>query len=188
LGSKLIVDSRLIAEGTNYQAVVFTSVRDDGSGGAAAPAAGDWQGIVVQKGGQVELQNAIVRYAATGVRGEAGSSLSVRHSFISQVSANAIRGFRLAAVAVTDSAVGETGGAAMIIDSPHLDPEQLSGNIAGGIAGMQLGGTFTHSGVLKENGLIAQIGTDQRDDLTVAADTTLAIPEGQIVKGTWGGS
>lgn len=101
------------------------------------------------------------------------------------MSANAIRGFRLAAVAVTDSAAGETG-AAMIIDSPHLDPEQLSGNIAGGIAGMQLGGTFTHSGVLKKNGLIAQIGTDQRDDLTVAADTTLAIPEGQIVKGTLG--
>jgi hypothetical protein len=192
LGAKLTVDGSLIAAGTEREPVVFTSVRDrigqDGGGGEEGPAAGDWQGIVVQKGGEVELRSTRVRFATTGLRGEPGSSLSVRGSEIAQVSANAIRGFKLAAVTVADSFFGAAGGAAVIIDGNDLDPERLSGNhVSGDAEGMQISGTFTRSGTLKEgHGMVPQIGTDQRDDLTVAADATLAIPAGEIVKGTLG--
>jgi len=59
--TELIVDGgRLVVAGTAASPVTLTS---DG----ASPAAGDWQGIRVVNGGEVELRNAVVEYAATGL-------------------------------------------------------------------------------------------------------------------------
>jgi hypothetical protein len=180
-GSRLIVDGSLVAEGAPMHRVTFTSFRDDGRDGAPAP--GDWGGIVVRGGGRVDLRHTSIRYSVVGVLGAEGSSLSITDSNIHETTSEGVHGFKLASVTVTDTEVGATGGAAMIINSPHLDPRRLGGNMSLSGAPMELAGTFTKSGVLREREGIVQIGSDERDDLRIAADVTLALPAGEVLRG-----
>ncbi len=180
-GRKLVVNGSLIAEGTLADPVIFTSFRDGHPDGIPAP--GDWGGIVVHRGGQVDLRHTRIRYAVVGVLGDEGSSLSVTHSNIYQTSSEGILGFKLTSVTVTDTEIGADGGGAMIINSPHLDPRHLSENTFPTGAAMQLAGTVTRSGILRERRGSVQIGTDERDDLRIAPEVTLTLPAGEVLRG-----
>ena len=68
-GGELDVSGTLIANGTDGNEVVFTSLSDDAYGGdtnadgeATVPAAGQWEGIYVSGSGNATLDHTIIRY------------------------------------------------------------------------------------------------------------------------------
>ena len=68
------IHGELNALGTPDQPIIITSPRDDdvggdtnGDGDATSPNPGDWVGIVVTGTGKVTIDNAVIRYASTGI-------------------------------------------------------------------------------------------------------------------------
>jgi Bacterial Ig-like domain (group 3) len=83
----------LVVDGTSGSPVTFTSFYDDtvggdtdGDGGAEAPRRGDWSGIQVLEGGQVNAQYAVVDYASTGFDSTDAASVVVSHSTVENAS------------------------------------------------------------------------------------------------------
>ncbi|RKY47617.1 MAG: hypothetical protein DRP91_07300, partial [Candidatus Neomarinimicrobiota bacterium] len=60
-GVRLTVEGKLTAHGTSDNPIVFTSSKSN-------PSPGSWYGIVVEDGGEIELNHARVEYAAYGVK------------------------------------------------------------------------------------------------------------------------
>ena len=84
----LVVLGDLRAEGTSAAPVTFSSHWDDsiggdtsGEGGATAPAAGDWQGIQIGRGGRAKLEHTNLRYALVALNAERGAAVGVRGTF-----------------------------------------------------------------------------------------------------------
>jgi hypothetical protein len=90
----------LVVDGTSGSPVTFTSFYDDtvggdtdGDGGAEAPRRGDWSGIQVLEGGQVNAQYAVVDYASDGFSGSEAASLVVSHSTVENASNDGFEAF-----------------------------------------------------------------------------------------------
>ncbi|MDD5032432.1 MAG: hypothetical protein PHR36_05360, partial [Patescibacteria group bacterium] len=67
--SMLLISGKLIALGAKAEPIVFTSIKDDSSGGdtngdgaASQPAPGDWSYLFVNQGGEANLDYATVQY------------------------------------------------------------------------------------------------------------------------------
>jgi len=78
----------LATKGTDSKRVVFTSVHDDSVLGGTekattTPAAGDWQGILVEEGSSIALEGATIRYAG----GDETRGLSERGGLVLQAAA-----------------------------------------------------------------------------------------------------
>jgi RHS repeat-associated protein len=80
LGSYITVSGMLRTQGTSTNPVIFTSAKDDsvggdtnGDGNASSPVKGDWDGIMVQSGGRLEMTHAHVRYGGRDFSGVNGA-------------------------------------------------------------------------------------------------------------------
>ena len=79
--ASLIVDGSLVSEGGAAAPVTITSINDGsvgGESGTGSPAAGDWEGIDVERGGSALLADTVLEYAATAVSAGEGAEAAIR--------------------------------------------------------------------------------------------------------------
>ncbi len=92
----LRVAGTLFVDGTAAQPVEWTSIHDSSVrgpsySGPAAPAPGDWAGIIAQDGSAVHISGLHAKFAAQVVGADAGSVVTVRDSRIEQSNADRMR-------------------------------------------------------------------------------------------------
>ena len=119
--AELVVRDRLVAS----RGVVFTSIRDGSIGGTtangAAPAAGDWRGILVEPSvgpGSLVLSGADIRYAG----GDDGAALTLSqhdYSLSNLTVRDSVRGIR-----VTDGGVARFNGLSLLRNIVGLEADR----------------------------------------------------------------
>jgi hypothetical protein len=92
--SGLTVNGTLDVPDTTASTTIFTSLKDDlaegdtnGDGASTTPASGDWDGVTINPGGIVEINNAIIRYGSSangsgGMVYNNGGQLNIANSTI----------------------------------------------------------------------------------------------------------
>ena len=137
--ASVVVVGSLDALGTSEAPVTLTSINDDSVGGATgsgSPAAGDWNGVVVADAGTVDLQDAILRYATTGLTSYARGPVVVDDDTFAQQSGQAVE----ITNAVDPTFLGnasinsQAGWPAFALLANTFDTHLLGGNRASGTA------------------------------------------------------
>ena len=188
------VDGSLLARGTSQHPIIFTSYRDDVTGGDITgpglefPSRGDWEALYLDShDAGVTLENVEIRYAGdfnftTGggsvtavVLGKAGVSLTDVVVLESKATAIRIVGSPSLSGVVVDGAGGDAFSASIAAD-PSLN--SLSAVRFSGLAYALDGGGIVADRVWDFGGMPVTTVSD----ITVASGATLTIVPGQVVK------
>ncbi len=187
-GKNILVQGTLNSRGTVNEKVVVTSIRDDEYGGdtnrdgsATRPAAGDW-GYIQYLNNDNVLRGALLRYggAINGMVWAAGSTagtLEIRDSVIEKAQTGIYAS--AGALVIEGNTIRQTTRPIYECDSanPTYGTNVLSGNTYNGVC---VGGTI--SGSTSWELIPGSVSYLVYADLTVAAQQTLSIDPGVVVK------
>lgn len=188
----LIVDGRLLAQGTAAAPICFTALRDDGVGGdtdnngANSVYAGLWGSIRVNASSTGTIMNHVaVYYGGWGYAGNLrvdGGELTLTDGLLQSADGPGIR-IQQSNPVLTDCTYQSNTGAAISMDLAS-DPD---------IAGVTVSGNGTNGLVLDAGTLAGSLPWDDPDivyvfygDITVPVGVTLSIAAGQIIKVGYG--
>ena len=204
-GSSLTVEGTLDAVGTASEPITFTSINDNGVGGATgsgSPVPGDWEGIGSSGGGSIDLEHAKVSYADGAVSGTTSGTVVLKDDAFANSDNQAV-GLIVNGTAPTienNTSTGTTDNSypAFAVSSNDLDASDLSGNTATGtgVPAFALNGNIAATSTLASQPAPWLIQTSANiggytapAGLTINSGVTLTIAPGTIVKGaTNGGS
>ena len=189
----LRVDGTLVANGTQAEPVTITSERDDTAGGdtngdgdATAPAAGNWQGIVVTSGAELDLTRVQLRHTSYAIQASDASKFSIVDSTITDAAETGVYAsfFSTTVPRLSGNSISRTGGPAIQLRSEHLDLTKLTGNTGSAThGGLQMAGAIDVNGSLPVGGLTPQIGINNTgEQLRIGDTSTVTLPAGAIWK------
>lgn len=150
---KLVVKNgaKLFFEGASASDLIFTSLYDDSVGGNAdnaanTPSAGDWYGVVVESGGQVQLKGFTLRYAGlqtgigagdnrAGINVDTGSgiveSALIEKNFQNGIRLNSVNSFSVKNSTIrnhTEEGLAQAAGVQAIDSTINMDSITFSAN------------------------------------------------------------
>ena len=189
----LRVDGTLVANGTQAEPVTITSERDDTAGGdtngdgdTTAPAAGNWQGIVVTSGAELDLTRVQLRHTSYAIQASDASKFSIVDSTITDAAETGVYAsfFSTTVPRLSGNSISRTGGPAIQLRSEHLDLTKLTGNTGSAThGGLQMAGAIDVNGSLPVGGLTPQIGINNTgEQLRIGDTSTVTLPAGAIWK------
>ena len=185
--SELKVEGALDAVGTESEPITFTSTNDNSTGGNTGngePKAYDWDGIVTDGGGSIELEHANLSYARDGVEAWGSGATVVKDDAFAFSASQAVE-VRGGTPTVEDNSSTNVGDRAFVIISGAINASLLGGNTASGTGSnvVDLVGTVSVSSTLSAGGAAWMIGLPQQPGaLVIPEGVTLTIAPGTVVK------
>ncbi len=192
-GAALLIDGTLNAEGTSAAPIIFTSFRDDASGGNTdndngntSPAPGDWAFVQFNADSTNNMLNYVNVFYA-GSFGQAavygiGLALTMDNSVVSYSGGNGARLQQSEAWLDADTFQNNDGAAISsdLVSSPTITGETVANFSGNGTNGLLLdGGTTTTEGEYWTNTDVVYV---IKSNITIGNATTLQINAGQIIK------
>ncbi len=192
----ILVEGRILANGTAASPVVFTSLRDDtgldgvlgtaddqdtNGNGPSNGGNGDWNAIQLLPGSSGHVfDNVQIRYGGTGATGALVASvpMTLSNSLVRNSASSGVR-LQTSNSTLTTNVYKDNSGAAISIDlasNPAITGVTVSGN--GSNALVLDSGTLVGNGFWNDRDIVYRLN----GDVTVPATSTLTIGPGQIIK------